>query len=51
MGLSEGRLATVSNVEKLIAEGADLVLLTGNPQVGVTNKAIIKSIIEIKKKL
>lgn len=38
--LSEGRKATLANAQKAAAMGVDFVLLTGNPGVGVTNKAI-----------
>lgn len=46
--ISEGRIATVENVKKLVAQGVDMVLLTGNPKTGVTNNKIIKAIKEIK---
>lgn len=46
--ISEGRLATVENVKKLIVQGVDMVLLTGNPKTGVTNSQIIKGLKEIK---
>lgn len=49
--ISKGRIATIENVKKLIKQGADMVLLTGNPRTGVTNNTIIKTIKEIKEKL
>ncbi len=48
IALSSGRLATVENVKKLVDQGVDMILLTGNPKTGVTNNQIIKSIKEIK---
>lgn len=39
-GLTPGRAATVENGVKAADMGADLIVLTGNPGVGVTNKAI-----------
>lgn len=47
--LTEGRLATLENVKKAIAQGVDIIVLTGNPKTGVTNREIIKAIAEIKK--
>lgn len=49
--ISEGRIATVKNVKKLVKQGADMVLLTGNPRTGVTNKEILKTIKGIKDEL
>lgn len=48
MKLNEGRFATVSNVKRLVEQGADMVLLTGNPQTGVTNKEIVQCLEKIK---
>lgn len=42
-----GRTASLENVERIIAQGADYVVLTGNPKVGVSNQAIAKSIRQI----
>lgn len=39
-GLTEGRKATRENALRAADMGVDFVLLTGNPGVGVTNKAI-----------
>ncbi|EOD00098.1 hypothetical protein [Caldisalinibacter kiritimatiensis] len=47
--LPEGRLATPQNVQKAIKQGVDIVVLTGNPKTGVTNKKIINSIKSIRK--
>ena len=38
--LSGGRKATLSNAKKAADMGVNMVLLTGNPGIGVTNKAI-----------
>ncbi|GFN35956.1 DUF7916 family protein [Tepidimicrobium xylanilyticum] len=47
--LPKGRLATVENAIKLVEQGIDMVLLTGNPKTGVSNEKIIQSISEIKR--
>lgn len=46
--LPKGRLATVENVKKLVSQGVDMILLTGNPKTGVTNNQITKAIDKIK---
>ena len=38
--LSDGRKATLSHAKKAADMGVNMVLLTGNPGIGVTNKAI-----------
>jgi len=38
--MTGGRKATLENAEKAVALGVDMVLLTGNPGIGVTNEAI-----------
>lgn len=38
--LTSGRAATIENAEKSVEMGVDFIVLTGNPGVGVTNKAI-----------
>lgn len=38
--LTSGRAATIENAEKAVEMGVDFIVLTGNPGVGVTNKAI-----------
>ncbi|MCH4890829.1 haloacid dehalogenase-like hydrolase [Acidaminobacter sp. JC074] len=45
-----GRQATLENIQKLIHQGADFVVLTGNPKVGVSHASMVKSIKEIKDK-
>ncbi|WP_207644735.1 haloacid dehalogenase-like hydrolase [Caloranaerobacter ferrireducens] len=49
--LPNGRLATPENVKKAIEHGIDMVVLTGNPKTGVTNKKIVDSIKEIRDKV
>lgn len=48
--LPEGRLASVENVGKIIEQGGDMIVLTGNPKTGVTNEKIISSIKNISDK-
>ena len=38
--LTNGRVATLENAKKAIEMGVDLIVLTGNPGIGVTNQAI-----------
>ncbi len=42
--MSEGRKATVANALKAAEMGVDMILLTGNPGNGVSNKAITDSL-------
>ena len=42
--ISKGRLGTLENIGKVIEQGADMIVFTGNPKTGVTNEKIIKSI-------
>lgn len=42
--LSSGRKATLKNAQKAVQMGADFIILTGNPGIGVTNKAIIDTL-------
>ncbi|QCX33215.1 haloacid dehalogenase-like hydrolase [Caloramator sp. E03] len=46
--ISKGRVASKENAIKARDMGVNLILLTGNPNVGVTNKEIINSIYNIK---
>lgn len=39
-GITKGRLGTLENGRKAVAMGVDFIVLTGNPGVGVTNRAI-----------
>jgi hypothetical protein len=49
--LTEGRRATVSNARTLCEMGADMILLTGNPGIGVQNHAITESLKAISQEL
>lgn len=49
--MSDGRRATVENATKACEMGANMILLTGNPGNGVTNKAITDSLTAISHKL
>lgn len=49
LDINDGRKATISNFEKANSLGVDYICLTGNPQVGVTNKSILDSIKEARK--
>ena len=49
--LSSGRAATVENAKKAIEMGIDFIVLTGNPGIGVTNKAIIDTLKVYRKEL
>jgi len=42
--LQEGRLATDENAQKLVSMGAKFIVLTGNPGIGITNRAITSSL-------
>lgn len=46
--LTSGRQATKENALKATEMGIDLILLTGNPGVGVDNDSIVKAIKELK---
>lgn len=46
--MTDGRKATAENVKKAISMGADFVVLTGNPGMGVSNQEIINSLKEIR---
>jgi hypothetical protein len=45
---TQGRLATVHNAWLAVEQGADFIMITGNPGTGVTLEGILKSIREIK---
>jgi hypothetical protein len=49
--ISAGRKATVETAAKAYEMGADLILLTGNPGTGVSNKEIISTLNEIHNEL
>ena len=46
--LTEGRRATVENARKAADMGVDMIILTGNPGVGVDNEAIIQALSKLK---
>ncbi|MDR0922948.1 MAG: haloacid dehalogenase-like hydrolase [Hungatella sp.] len=46
--IAEGRKANVKTARQAVKIGLDYILLTGNPGTGVSNKAIIHAIKEIK---
>ena len=46
--LTSGRQATKENALKAVEMGIDLILLTGNPGIGVDNDSIVKAIKELK---
>ncbi len=39
-----GRQATLANVQKLVDQGADFIVLTGNPKVGVSHQSMVNCI-------
>lgn len=43
----QGRTATAQNALKAIEQGVDMILITGNPNTGVSNEGILSSIKEI----
>ncbi|PKM93313.1 MAG: PEP phosphonomutase [Firmicutes bacterium HGW-Firmicutes-1] len=51
ISVSKGRLATVETAKKAVEMGVDLIVLTGNPGTGVTNKAIVHSLKHISETL
>lgn len=50
-GLSSGRAGTLENAKKAVEMGADFIVLTGNPGIGVTNKAITDTLKLYRKEL
>ena len=45
--LTEGRRATVENAKKAADMGVDMIVLTGNPGVGVDNRAFTKALADL----
>jgi hypothetical protein len=45
---THGRLATAANAQAAVAQGADLIVVTGNPYTGVTTKGIARAVVEIR---
>ena len=48
LNLTTGRQATVENARKAADMGVDMIVLTGNPGVGVDNEAIIQALSRLK---
>ncbi len=46
--MTPGRRSTIENVQKLIDQDVDILVLTGNPDTGVTNEGIYEAIRNIK---
>ena len=46
-GMTNGRLASVANVQKALALGVQMLVLTGNPGNGISNSAICASLQQI----
>ena len=42
--MTSGRKATLENAQKAADMGVNFILLTGNPGIGVTNEAIVKTL-------
>ena len=49
--MTDGRKATLANARKAADMGVNMILLTGNPGVGVTNAAIVQTLELYKKEL
>ncbi|SMB99682.1 hypothetical protein SAMN00808754_3031 [Thermanaeromonas toyohensis ToBE] len=49
--ISQGRMATPANAELALSQGADFIVITGNPSTGVTNEDVVKAVRNIKNKL
>ena len=49
--MTNGRKATLENAKKAVDMGVNMILLTGNPGVGVTNTAIVQTLELYKKEL
>ena len=49
--MTTGRKATLENARKAAEMGVNLILLTGNPGIGVTNTAIVETLSSYKKEL
>lgn len=45
---TQGRFATAQNARLAVEQGADFIMVTGNPGTGVTLKGILKSLREIR---
>ena len=49
--MTAGRKATLANAKKAADMGVNFILLTGNPGIGVTNKAIVETLALYQKEL
>ena len=49
--LTSGRAGTLENAERAVAMGVDFIVLTGNPGVGVTNQAIVRTLREYRERV
>jgi hypothetical protein len=45
---THGRLATAANAQAAVEQGADLIVVTGNPYSGVTTRGIARAVAEIR---
>ena len=48
--LTSGRAGTLENAERAVAMGVDFIVLTGNPGVGVTYQAIVRTLSEYRER-
>lgn len=48
--LTSGRAGTLENAERAVEMGVDFIVLTGNPGVGVTNQAIVRTLREYRER-
>ncbi|MBV7364018.1 hypothetical protein KRX54_06235 [Actinomycetaceae bacterium TAE3-ERU4] len=46
--MSAGRVATIENARKAYSQGAQFIILTGNPGTGVTNAELVRRVGEIR---
>ncbi len=46
---ASGRLATLENARRALEQGADFLVITGNPQTGVTGEGIAEAVTQIRK--
>jgi hypothetical protein len=46
-----GRLATAANAQAAVEQGADFIVVTGNPYTGVTTQGIARAVVEIRQAL
>lgn len=46
--MTPGRIASAENAKKALAQGADFLVITGNPETGVDNPAILQALQDIR---